>query len=129
MLSKKTIAVTLIASCSGCAPLSGWRPTVDMYNDQYSSRLHIDMQQCEELASESSGMAKETSVSAIVGALIGAAGGAAIGAVAGDPATGAAIGAAGAGIAGGAYSGVKADDRYRSAYKSCLSGRGHRVLN
>lgn len=115
---------------TGCASQTGYRPTVDTYNDRNAYRINQDMQECEQLASQASGGAvKESATGAVVGGLIGAAGGAALGAIAGNPGTGAAIGAAAGGIGGAAKQGIQSDDTYKRAYNSCMRQRGHNVVN
>jgi len=87
------------------------------------------MAECKQLASESSGgTTKETAIGAGTGALLGAAGGAVVGAFTGSPGMGAAIGAAAGGLGGGAYKGLSSEDKFKSSYNSCMSGRGHKVL-
>ena len=114
---------------TACASQGGWTPTVDSYNDPNAYRINQDMAECKQLASQASGgTATETAVGAGTGALLGAAGGAIIGAFAGSPGTGAAIGGAAGGFGGGAYKGMGAEDKYKSSYNNCMSGRGHKVL-
>ena len=114
---------------SACASQGGWTPTVDSYNDPNAYRINQDMAECKQLAGQASGgTATETAVGAGTGALLGAAGGAIIGAFTGSPGTGAAIGAAAGGFGGGAYKGMSAEDKYKSSYNNCMSGRGHKVL-
>ena len=114
---------------TACASQGGWAPTVDSYNDPNAYRINQDMAECKQLASQASGgTATETAIGAGTGALIGAAGGAIIGAFAGSPGTGAAIGAAAGGFGGGAYKGVSAEDKYKSSFNNCMSGRGHKVV-
>ena len=120
------IGVTLL---SGCYSAGGWTPTVDTYNDPNAYRMNQDMAECKQLASQASGgTAKETAIGAGTGALLGAAGGAIIGAFAGSPGTGAAIGAAAGGFGGGATMGVGSEQKFKSAYNNCMSGRGHHVV-
>ena len=130
---KNPVLSSLIAGSlllSGCASQTGWTPTVDTYGDHNAARLNQDMAECEQLASQASGgSAKETAIGAGVGGLIGAAGGAALGAALGSAGTGAALGAAAGGIGGGAHQGLKAEDTYKQAYKNCMRGRGHNVIN
>lgn len=115
---------------SACASQTGWTPTVDTYNDPNAARINQDMAECRQLAeSASGGTAKEAAVGAGVGGLLGAAGGAVFGAFTGSPGTGAAIGAAAGGLGGAAKQGFGAEDKYKSAYNSCMSGRGHRVIH
>lgn len=128
MKRMKALSVLMAVTLSGCASLSGYQPTVDTYGDANAANLQEDMKQCEQLAGQASSFAKETLMGAGIGGLLGGGGGAALGAVIGNPAIGAAAGAGVLGIAGGAYAGIKADDKYKTAYNQCLRGRGHRVL-
>lgn len=114
---------------SACASQTGWTPTVDSYNDPNAYRINQDMAECKQLASQASGgTAKETAIGAGVGGLVGAAGGAVVGAFTGNPGAGAAIGAAAGGFGGAAKQGFSAEDRYKNAFNSCMSQRGHRVV-
>jgi len=114
---------------SACATQTGWRPTVDTFNNPNVHRLEQDYAECEQLARQASGgTALETAKGAALGGLLGAAGGAAIGAVTGSPGTGAAIGAAAGGLGGGAKQGLSAEDAFKNAFNNCMIGRGHRVL-
>lgn len=130
-MKKLTTGCVFIGSIllTACASQGGWTPTVDSYNDPNAYRINQDMTECKQLASQASGgTATETAVGAGTGALIGAAGGAIVGAFAGSPGTGAAIGAAAGGFGGGAYKGVSAEDKYKSSFNNCMSGRGHKVV-
>jgi outer membrane lipoprotein SlyB len=130
-MKKLTTSSVFIGSIllSGCYSYGGWQPTVDSYNDPNAYRINQDIAECKQLASQASGgTAKETAIGAGTGALIGAAGGAIVGAFTGNPGMGAAIGAAGGGFGGGAYQGLSSEDKYKSAYNNCMSGRGHRVV-
>ncbi len=114
---------------TGCASQTGWTPTVDSYNDPNAYRINQDMAECKQLAAQASGgTVKETAIGAGVGGLVGAAGGAVVGAFTGNPGAGAAIGAAAGGLGGAAKQGFSAEDRYKNAYNSCMSQRGHRVV-
>ena len=114
---------------SGCASQTGWTPTVDTYNDPNAYRIGQDMEECKQLASQSSGgTAKQAAVGAATGGLLGAAGGAVAGAFTGNAGMGAAIGAAAGGLGGAAHQGFDAESRYKNAYNNCMSGRGHRVI-
>lgn len=127
-MKKALILLSGFALLPGCASMTNWQPTVDSMGNP-NANLQSDMADCKNLAGQASGGAvKETMIGAGVGGLLGGATGAALGAVMGNPGVGAAIGAAGAGIAGGAYNGISAEERYKSAYKNCLRGRGHKVL-
>lgn len=114
---------------SACASQTNWTPTIDPYNDPNAYRINQDAAECKQLASQASGgTVKETAIGAGTGALVGAAGGAIVGAFTGNPGAGAAIGAAAGGFGGGAVKGFSTEDRYKNAYNSCMSGRGHRVI-
>lgn len=124
---KNLIIICLLLS--GCYSYGGYTPTVDAYNDRFAYRINQDMAECRQLAQQSSGgTVKETAIGAGVGGLVGAAGGAVVGAFTGNPAAGAAIGAAAGGFGGAAKQGFTAEDRFRNAYNSCMSNRGHNVI-
>ncbi len=130
-MNKLTTGIVFIVSVliSGCYSQGGWTPTVDSYNDPNAYRINQDMAECKDLASHASGgTAKETAIGAGTGALLGAAGGAVVGAFTGNPGMGAAIGAAGGGLGGGAMKGLSSEEKFKSAYNNCMSGRGHRVV-
>ncbi len=130
-MNKLTTGIVFIGSVliSGCYSQGGWTPTVDSYNDPNAYRINQDMAECKDLASHASGgTAKETAIGAGTGALLGAAGGAVVGAFTGNPGMGAAIGAAGGGLGGGAMKGLSSEEKFKSAYNNCMSGRGHRVV-
>ena len=130
-MKKLTTVGALISSIllTACASQGGWTPTIDAYNDPNAYRINQDMAECKQLASKASGgTASETAIGAGTGALVGAAGGALLGAIAGSPGTGAALGATVGGLGGGAYRGVGAEDKYKSSYNNCMSGRGHKVI-
>jgi hypothetical protein len=130
MNNQKLSAVTIgILLLSGCYSQGGYQPTVDPYNDPNAYRINQDAEECRYLANQSTGgTAKETAIGAGVGGLVGAAGGAIVGAFTGNPGKGAAIGAAAGGFGGAAKQGFNSEDRFRNAYNSCMSGRGHRVV-
>ena len=150
-MKKILLATALISSgLVGCASQTGWKPTVDTYNNnqsfgnnqnslnnqsfgnnQGSNQLNQDMKECEALASQASGgTATETAIGAGVGGLLGAAGGAGLGALVGGKAgVGAAIGAGAGALAGGAKQGLQAEEQYKRAFNSCLRQRGHKVAN
>ena len=93
-----------------------------------SQALSLTVQQGLQTYAAIGGTATETAIGAGTGALVGAAGGALLGAIAGSPGTGAALGATVGGLGGGAYRGVGAEDKYKSSYNNCMSGRGHKVI-
>lgn len=128
-LTTNTIIVVGSILLTACAQVSGYKPTVDTYNDPNAQMIPQDQAQCEQLASEAASTGKETAMGAGAGALMGAAGGAVVGAFTGNPGTGAAIGAAAGGLTGGAYKGLSSDDAYKRAFNSCMRNRGHNVVN
>ncbi|MEQ1740556.1 MAG: glycine zipper family protein [Methyloglobulus sp.] len=126
---KITMIIASTLMLSACYTQGGYTPTVDTYNDPNAYRMNQDMEECRQLASQSSGgTLKETAIGAGVGGLVGAAGGAVVGAFTGNPAAGAAIGAAAGGLGGAAKQGFTAEDRFRNAYNQCMSNRGHNVI-
>lgn len=130
-MKKLTYCMIIISglALSGCASQTGWTPTVDGANDPNAYRINQDMAECKQLASRASGgTAAQTAVGAGVGGLVGAAGGAVVGAFTGNPAAGAAIGAAAGGFGGAAQNGFQAESKYKNAYNSCMSNRGHNVV-
>ncbi|MGH8478412.1 MAG: glycine zipper family protein [Gammaproteobacteria bacterium] len=125
-------STVLVASMflGACASQSGWSPTVDTYGDPRAQYVSQDQAECRQLALQASGGTGQRAVTGtVVGGLLGAAAGAAIGAAAGSPGTGAAIGAAAGGIGGGTHGGVGSEQDFQSAYRTCMRGRGHNVLN
>jgi outer membrane lipoprotein SlyB len=133
-MSKKTAGSAAIMAVAlglgGCAQLTGWKPTVDTYNDPHAQHLSRDERDCEYLAKHAGGgVATETVKGTAIGGLVGAAAGAAIGAAVGAPGTGAAIGAAAGGIGTGAVMGGMSDQDYKTAFIRCMKNRGHNVVN
>ena len=131
-MKKKLAVATLICSLvfAGCASQSGWRPTVDPYNDPHAAMMETDFRECDALAREVSGnTAAEATRGAFVGGMIGATFGAIFGAIFGDPGTGAAIGAATGGFEGATGSGLSAEHHFQRAYVNCIRNRGHNVIN
>lgn len=130
--SSSILLFVSLLSLSGCATRMGnWTPTVDPYRDPEAEHIEQDLYDCQQLADQAAGngLVGDTAEGIGIGALIGAAGGAAIGAIVGNPATGAAIGAAAGGISGGSSGGFRSDEEYKSAFRSCMRQRGHRVIN
>lgn len=124
------IHIVLFVSLAGCATAGRWTPTVDPKTSRHPENLATDLAECRELALQASGgTAGKTVEGALVGGAIGAAAGAALGALSGDAGSGAATGAAVAGLGGGAAQGLGAEDTYKQAFRRCLIGRGHQVLN
>lgn len=130
-MKKFTSSIVIVGSIllTACAQVSGYKPTIDPYNDRNAQMIPQDQAQCERLASDASSTGKETAMGAGAGALMGAAGGAVVGAFTGNPGMGAAIGAAGGGLTGGAYKGLSSDDIYKRAFNNCMRNRGHNVVN
>ena len=129
---KHSVTLLIISTLliAGCAEQRGWTPTVDTYGNPNAYRLNQDMAECQQLSSHASGGAvQEGAIGMGAGGLLGAAGGAAIGAIAGNPAAGAMIGATAGGLGGGATQGFQSDERYKSAYNTCLRNRGHKIIN
>ena len=123
-------AVVMAILVSGCVNQSTWSPAVDPYNDPNPDRIAQDEFECRQIAQKASGQSTEEAVKGgAVGGLLGAAAGAAIGAAVGAPGTGAAIGAASGGFGGGTYKAMGSDADFKSVFKRCMEGRGHRVLN
>jgi uncharacterized protein YcfJ len=106
-------------------------PVVDTSTSKQPERLSTDLAECRQLAIRASGWTPPATVigGALASGAIGAAAGAAIGAALGDPGTGAAIGAAAGGISGGAQTGLTSQERFKSAFRTCLRNRGHAVVN
>ncbi len=127
---RTSLGLAFTLALAGCATQTGWAPTVDPHNDPNANRISADMAECQRLAQHASGgTGTETLKGAAVGGLIGAAAGAAIGAAVGNAGQGAAIGAATGGIGGAAHKGYGAEDTYQRAYRECMRGRGHNVIN
>lgn len=121
----------------GCAQQMGYTPTLDVRDDPNAHVISRDLQECEQLAEQAAGntateIVTGASISAAIGVMIGAAIGAVNGAMSGNSAAGAMIGGATGGLSGmigGAIGqGFEADANYQSAYKNCMAGRGHRVI-
>lgn len=131
-MKKLTSGIAIIVGSillTACAQVSGWKPTVDPYNDRNAQMIPQDEEQCDQLASQAASTGKETAMGAGAGALTGAAAGAITGAFLGSPGVGAAIGAAAGGFGGGAYKGLSSDDAYKRAFTNCMRNRGHNVVN
>lgn len=128
---RKISAVILVSVVvlTGCAS-QGWSPTVDPYGDPNAANIERDTVECRQLAKNAAGgVAKEAGKGTLIGGAIGAAAGAALGAAVGSPGTGAAIGAATGGFGGAAHRGFGAENDFKNAFKQCMTGRGHRVIN
>lgn len=126
---KRTLHIIILLTMASCATLS-YQPTIDTYNDQNASHINQDLVDCKELAKHAAGenSLSQAAIGAGVGGLIGAAGGAAVGGFTGNPGLGAGIGAS-AGAFGGAGKQVyTAEETFKRAYDTCMTGRGHNVL-
>jgi outer membrane lipoprotein SlyB len=129
---KNITAVILVSAIAltGCASQGGWSPTVDSYGDPNAANIQRDTVECRQLAKNASGgTAQETGKGAVVGGAVGAVAGAVLGAAVGSPGKGAMVGAAIGGVGGGARQGFGSEANFKQAYKNCMSGRGHRVIN
>jgi len=120
--------LVLTALATGCASMSGWKPTVDPRMDQHPETVERDVVECKTLAEQASDITKEIAIGAGVGAVTGAASGAAVGAIAGSAATGAAGGAILA-IPAGLWEGYQANENFKRAFKTCMRQRGHTIVN
>ncbi len=128
VLTNTLILSTLLLTA--CAQQRGYTPTIDARNDANAQYINRDMQECEQLAEQAAGnTAAEAAIGTGVGAVIGGAVGAITGAIAGNPAAGAMIGGAAGGIGGATKQGFQSDAHYQQAYKNCMTGRGHRVID
>lgn len=132
----KLITSTVVLSSLllvACAQTRGYTPAVDSRASSPTANANYnrDLQECQTLATQSSGnTAAETAIGAGVGGAVGAAAGAVVGAVADtDVATAAMIGGAAVGLAGAAKQGYESDSQYKQAFNSCMSSRGHRVVD
>ncbi len=137
MLKHANVMILTVALLLGCAQQSGYAPLVDIRDDPNANYLSRDLQECQQLAEQAAGntateIISGASFSAIIAAMLGAAIGAVNGVFSGHAGSGAVIGGATGAISGaigGAIGqGFEADAHYRQAYKNCLIGRGHRVL-
>lgn len=115
---------------TGCAHVTGYQPTIDTRYDPNAQYLNQDAAECKQLADQASGGVVGTAVQdSIVGAVLGAAAGAVAGAFLGNPGLGAGVGAAAGGLGGAAKGSLESDEVYKRAFRECMRGRGHRVLN
>lgn len=132
----KLLAPTLIISSlllAACAQTRGYTPAIDARTSTPSANANYDRdaQECQALAEQSSGnTATESAIGAGVGGAIGAATGAVVGAVAGtDVGNAAMIGGAAGGVGGAIKQGYESNSQYKKAFNSCMSSRGHRVVD
>jgi outer membrane lipoprotein SlyB len=129
----RRVAVLVVGAAflsTGCRTQSQWTPTVDTYGSSREQHLERDLEQCRELALESSGhVGEEAARGAVVGGLIGATVGVAIGAALGSPGRGAAIGGAAGGAGQGMGRAEETERQFKRAYINCMRNRGHRVID
>ena len=122
---------------TACSQLNGYTPTIDTRDDPNAHTIQRDMEECQQLTEQAVGnpateIIGGASINAAIGAIIGAAVGAVNGVISGNPSAGAIIGGATGGISGmigGAIGrGFETDAHYERAFKNCMIGRGHRVI-
>lgn len=132
-MTLRVLALTVLALpfLAGCAPSRSWQPTVDAQASRSPQTLSQDTYECQQIALQATNdTTQEVAKGAVAGGAIGAASGAAIGAATGgNVGTGAAVGAAIAGIGGMFKQGTENEALYRQAYRNCMLGRGHNVVN
>ena len=127
--SAKILPFILLIGLSACAEQNNWQPTVDTGNDPNAAKLNADMYACQQVAHKAADQQTTVGEDTGIGAVAGAAGGAILGAMVGAPATGAGLGAAaGTGIGFGSGAG-SSNDTYKRVFSSCLSKRGHPVID
>ena len=117
--------ITLL-TLSGCKTTDDINaPIVDMPNPTYQQRedYGADLNECSQYADE-----VQTGKKVGMGAVTGAAVGGAVGAIFGGG-SGAAQGAGSGAVVGGAQGGMQGADERSRVIKSCLRGRGYKVLN
>lgn len=126
------LTAALVASGLALLALSGCKttdeinaPIVDMPNPTYQQRADYaaDLNECSQYADE-----VQTAKKAGLGAATGAAVGGAVGAIF-DGGSGAARGAGSGAVVGGAQGGMEGARERSQVIKSCLRGRGYKVLN
>jgi len=121
----KTVRLAVAALFLGACAQS-YQPIVDRQGVD-PAQYQADLAECRTYAEQVNPVG-EAVAGAFLGALLGAAVGAATGAVVGQPKLGATYGAAAAGTAGtaaGAAGGIEGQIR---VIRTCLAGRGYRVL-
>lgn len=125
-----TLILSTVIVLGGCATRN-WQPAVDAQASRNPQSISQDTYECQQIALQASGDTRqEVAKGAVAGGAIGAASGAAVGAATGgNVGTGAAVGAAIAGIGGMLKQGTENEALYRQAYRNCMLGRGHNVVN
>lgn len=131
-LRSTVLTISTLLFLTGCATGGrNWQPTVDAQASRSPETISKDTYECQQIALTASGnTGQEVAKGAVAGGAIGAASGAAIGAATGgNVGKGAAVGATIAGIGGMFKQGMENESQYRSAYRNCMLGRGHNVVN
>jgi outer membrane lipoprotein SlyB len=135
-MNKLFITPILILSyflLAACAQTRGYTPAIDTRASSPSATANIDrdLQECQALAEQAGGnTATETAIGTVAGGAMGAVTGAIVGAVSGgNIAKSAMIGGTAGGIGGAAKQGFESDSHYQRAFRDCMTGRGHRVIN
>lgn len=123
----KLIATTLVslAFLSACANYGkDYQPVIDDKGVDMS-RYQQDLQECQDLSTQTQGVGKDAGKKAIGGAAVGAL----IGLVAGGNSSNIAQAAGVGGVIGGASGAYSGNQERENVIKRCLAGRGYRVLN
>jgi uncharacterized protein YcfJ len=121
---KTLIPLTVVALLvSGCATMGDWEPVVDRQVDAHPENVDRDLEQCRQLARQSS----DVEGSEAEGGVVGAASGLVLGGLLGGPRTAVAGAVVGGGV-GAASQGSGSAEHYKRTYVRCMRGRGHRVI-
>ena len=126
LLIRTTVVAISAAAIFGCKTTDEINaPIVDMPNPTYQQREEYvaNLNECSAYADE-----VQTARKAGAGAVTGAAIGGAVGAIFGGS-HGAAQGAGSGAVVGGAQGGLQGAEERSRVIKSCLRGRGYKVLN
>ncbi|MGH6952643.1 MAG: hypothetical protein ACREGL_00555 [Alphaproteobacteria bacterium] len=124
MGSHRIVALAAAVTLAACAQT--YHPIVDM-KDVDQGKYQTDLADCRQYAEQVS-PAEDALAGTLIGAVIGTAMFAALGAVTGDAGTGAAVGAALGGTTGAAAGAGGGIERQIQVIKTCLGGRGYKVL-
>lgn len=122
---KKFSAISLLIFISvyGCAG-ADVRPIVDMKGVNEAT-YEQDLQECQTLAKQESGMGSTAAKGAGAGVVVGGL----LGLVTGGNGSGIAQAAGAGAVIGGAGGAFKGNQAQESVVKRCLAGRGYKVLN
>jgi len=125
VIMKKLSAIGSMALLGllGCAG-ADVRPIVDMKGVNPST-YEQDLQECQTLAKQESGMGSTAAMGAGAGVLVGGL----LGLVTGGNSSGIAQAAGAGAVIGGAGGAYKGNQSQEAVVKRCLSGRGYKVLN